>query len=191
MALALFALVACTDQGIVSPNVAGGNPIDQPPVGAPVDPTAPDAPLPLPLADQVIEFTEDGAEAPHSLTVSRIVNLAVGQTKSAQITIAAGVPAKFDLILGQKDSTAAVLEATPIWYRRQATDRSITLADETGLLADNDVVVPNTFNFESAGSYTFDVPLRGVAEGRGVIQVIWTMGDGQKLGLLTFEYRVS
>jgi hypothetical protein len=139
----------------------------------------------------VLEFTEDEANAPHTLTVTRLVSLVPGQTKSAKITITAASPAKFDLILGQKDSTAAVLEATPVWYTRNPETRSLTLADETGLLADNDVVVPNTFDFQSPGYYTLDVPLRGVQRGRGLIQVLWMSGSGEKLGLATFEYRVS
>lgn len=186
LALALFALVACNNEGIVAPGVSGG--VAAPPGIGTADPTAPDAPRPTPAGDMVLEFTEDGAEAPHSLTVSRIVNLAVGQTKSAQITITAGVPAQFDLILGQKDASTALLTATPIFYKRNP---ELKLSDGTGLLAGNAVVVPNTFNFESAGSYTFDVPLLGIAPGRGLIQVLWMTGSGEKLGLATFEYRVT
>jgi hypothetical protein len=190
--LALFALVACTDQGLVAPDVSGGIPVDQPPVGVPVDPTTPDLPTtPTPVGDMVLEFTEEGADSPHTLTVTRLVNLVPGQTKSAQITIAAAFPAQFDLLIGQKDSTAAVLEATPVFYTRNPETTSLTLADDTGLFADNDVVVPNTFDFQSPGYFTLDVPLRGVQKGRGLIQVLWTSGSGERLGLATFEYRVS
>lgn len=187
-ALGVFAYLALSCQ-VQSPNLTGPTQLppvvpsgDVPPVAA--DPVQPGAPL----GDMVLEYLEEGATAPHSLTVSRIVNLSVGETKSASITVTAGVPAQFDLVLGQKDASAALLTATPIFYKRNP---ELKLSDETGLLDGNAVVVPNTFNFESAGSYTFDVPLLGVAPGRGLIQVIWTMGDGTKLGLATFEYRVQ
>lgn len=178
----LLALVACGTPLDDTSIVSGPDPfrVDPHPI-----PLAPE-PI-LPLDDIVLEFSEGDSVGPHTLSVPVAVFLQPGEERSARLVLTAGAgPRSFDIVVGQKDSTAAVFDGLPIVYTR-----GLVLADETGLLANNVVVVPYTFEFGSPGSYAFDLPFRGKAAGRSLVHVIWTFGDGTKLGLATIDVQVN